>query len=164
MSVVIFMCGPAGSGKSTYARELEAKGMTRLSFDREAWRRGIRTMPLPPDVHESIENDLRIQLITHIENRQDVVLDFSFWSRQMRDDYRRLLQPYGVEPETIYLVASQEVVLHRLRMRSNSHADDFPVTEDLAAAYFDAFEPPTVDEGPLTVIDDKTVRDDSSSR
>ncbi len=35
MSRVIFMCGPAGSGKSTYARRLEQDGMTRLSIDAE---------------------------------------------------------------------------------------------------------------------------------
>ena len=33
MGRVIFMCGPAGSGKSTVARQLEQQGMTRLSFD-----------------------------------------------------------------------------------------------------------------------------------
>jgi shikimate kinase len=33
---VIFMCGPAGSGKSTAARQYERQGMTRLSFDQEA--------------------------------------------------------------------------------------------------------------------------------
>ena len=41
MGRVIFMCGPAGSGKSTVARQYERQGMTRLSFDQEAWSRGI---------------------------------------------------------------------------------------------------------------------------
>lgn len=35
MSRVVLMCGPAGSGKSTYARRLEAQGMVRLSIDHE---------------------------------------------------------------------------------------------------------------------------------
>jgi dephospho-CoA kinase len=30
------MCGPAGSGKSTVARQFERQGMIRLSFDQEA--------------------------------------------------------------------------------------------------------------------------------
>jgi gluconate kinase len=41
MGRVIFMCGPAGSGKSTVARQYEHQGMVRLSFDQEAWSRGI---------------------------------------------------------------------------------------------------------------------------
>ena len=56
---VIFMCGPAGSGKSTVARQYEQQGMTRLSFDQEAWSRGITAMPLPPGVHRDIEYALR---------------------------------------------------------------------------------------------------------
>ena len=93
------MCGPAGSGKSTVARELEAKGMTRLSFDREAWRRGIHVMPLPAEVHEEIERELRARLIALVKRGGDVVLDFSFWSRRSRRAYRDLLRPLGVVPD-----------------------------------------------------------------
>lgn len=46
MPQVVFMCGPAGSGESTVARLLEAQGRTRLSYDQEAWNRGLRVMPL----------------------------------------------------------------------------------------------------------------------
>ena len=37
---VVFMCGAAGSGKTTTARALEAEGFTRLSVDAEAYARG----------------------------------------------------------------------------------------------------------------------------
>ncbi len=93
------MCGPAGSGKTTWARRLETAGMTRLSFDVEMWRRGITTVPLPPEVRAEIETDLRARLLQLVGDGADVVLDFSFWSRAMRDDYRRLLAPLGVVPE-----------------------------------------------------------------
>ena len=63
MGRVIFMRGPAGSGKSTVARRYEQQGMTRLSFDQEAWSRGITTMPPPPDVHREIEDVLRTRLV-----------------------------------------------------------------------------------------------------
>jgi hypothetical protein len=56
---VIFMRGPAGSGKSTVARQVEEQGMACLSFDQEAWSRGITTMPLPDDAHRGIEHVLR---------------------------------------------------------------------------------------------------------
>ena len=152
MSRVIFMCGPSGSGKSTYARRLEREGMTRLSFDVEMWRRGISTVPLPPDVRDEIEADLRARLLELVAAGSDVVLDFSFWSRRMRDDYRRLLEPTGVVPETIYLATDRETVLDRMRARRGSHHDDYVLTEELAGQYFDHFEPPTADEGPLEVI------------
>lgn len=152
MSRVIFMCGPSGSGKSTYARRLESEGMARLSFDVEMWHRGISSVPLPRDVRDQIESDLRARLLELVAAGTDVVLDFSFWSRQMRDDYRRLLEPTGVVPETIYLATDRETVLERIRARRGNHPDDYVLTEEIAAGHFDHFEPPTPDEGPLTVI------------
>ena len=96
------MCGPAGSGKSTYARKLEAQGMTRLSFDVAAWERGLTVMPLPPEAHAEIKCELQERLLALVSSGQEVVLDFSFHSRQMRDEYRELLAPLGILPETVY--------------------------------------------------------------
>jgi predicted kinase len=152
MTRVIFMCGPSGAGKSTYARRLEREGMVRLSFDVEMWRRGISTAPLPQDLRDEIETDLRARLLRLVAEGADVVLDFSFWSRRMRDEYRKLLEPTGVVPETIYLATDRDTVLSRMRARRGSHSDDFVLTEDLVTQYFDRFEPPTPDEGPLRVV------------
>jgi predicted kinase len=152
MARVIFMCGPAGSGKSTVARHYEQQGMTRLSFDQEAWSRGITTMPLPDDVHRDIEATLRARLISLVRTGSDVVLDFSFWSRRMRDDYRGLLRPLGVAPETVYLATDRATVLKRIGDRAAANGDDFQLSTEIAAEYFDHFEVPTDAEGPLTVI------------
>jgi predicted kinase len=152
MGRVIFMCGPAGSGKSTVARRYEQQGMTRLSFDQEAWSRGVTTMPLPPDVHRDIEGVLRARLVELAGAGADVVVDFSFWSRAMREEYRGLLRPLGVVPETVYLATDRATVLQRIAARAARDGDDFAISADLAAFYFDHFEPPTAEEGPLTVI------------
>ena len=152
MSRVIFMCGPAGSGKTTYARRLEDQGMTRLSFDGVMWRRGLASVPLPPETHAEIAAELRAQLLQLVADGVDVVLDFSFWSRQMRDEWRQLLEPAGVVPETIYIATDRPTVLRRVRDRQGEHSDDYVIPEDLAAQYFDHFEVPTPGEGPLTVI------------
>ncbi len=151
-SRVVLMCGPSGSGKSTYARRLEGEGMVRLSFDLEMWRRGISTVPLAPALRDEIETDLRDRLRALVAAGTDVVLDFSFWSRRMRADYRRLLEPLGVVPETVYLAVDRETVLSRMRTRRGAHPDDFVLPDDVVLEYFDHFEPPTPDEGPLTVL------------
>ena len=151
MGRVIFMCGPAGSGKSTVARRYEQQGMTRLSFDQEAWSRGITTMPLPPGVHREIEDVLRARLVRLVRAGADVVVDFSFWSRAMRDEYRELLRPLGVVPETVYLATGRATVLQRIAARAARDGDDFAISTELAAFYFDHFEPPAAEEGPLTI-------------
>ncbi len=151
MGRVVFMCGPAGSGKSTYARGLEQQGMVRLSLDVIRWRCGTSSVVLPREDGDEIEA-LRSQLLELVIAGRDVVLDLSLWSRQLREEYRRLLEPTGVVPETVYLATDRETVLDRVRSRSGRNADDVVVPAELAAQYFDRFEPPTSEEGPLTVI------------
>jgi predicted kinase len=152
MGRVVFMCGPAGSGKSTVARQYERQGMVRLSFDQEAWSRGITTMPLPADTRRDIEHVLRARLADLVRAGSDVVLDFSFWSRRMRDEYREFLRPFGVVPETVYLATGRATVLQRVAARAARGGDDFKLSTELAAFYFDHFEVPTAAEGPLTVV------------
>src|SRR6478735_2725401 len=136
MSRVVFMCGPAGAGKSTIARRLEGEGMVRLSFDEVAWNMGLRTMPLDVETQRTIEASLQNRIVGLIKAGADVVLDFSFSSRKMREEYRSLLRPLDVEPETIYVATSRFVALARLRARRASHADDFCLSEEMAAQYF----------------------------
>jgi gluconate kinase len=58
----------------------------------------------------------------------------------------------GVVPETVYLATDRDTVLARMRERRGEHSDDFVLPEALVAQYFDHFEPPTPEEGPLQVI------------
>lgn len=127
--------------------------MARLSFDQEAWSRGITTMPLPPEVHRDIERVLRARLLDLVGAGKDVVLDFSFWSRNMRDEYRELLKPFDVAAETVYVATDRATVLARISGRAARDGDDFTISTELAAFYFDHFEVPTTAEGPLTVVD-----------
>lgn len=153
MGRVVFMCGAAGAGKTTWARHLETgDGFARLSIDEEAWARGHRTMPLPADAAEAIEAGLRDRLLELVDGGQNVVLDFSFWSRQMRDRWRNWLAPTAVVPETAYLATDRKTALARVRGRVSPGPAAFQVSEPLAGAYFDAIEPPDPHEGPLRVV------------
>lgn len=109
-------------------------------------------MPLPPEVHEQIERELRARLMALVADGTDVVLDFSFWSKRSRLEYRDLLHAVGVVPETIYVATPRAVALERMTSRGHEHADDYALPAALAAEYFDHFEPPTADEGPLIVL------------
>ena len=147
------MCGPAGAGKTTYARTLERTGFARLSIDEAAWAQGLFVQPLPEPVAARIEAQLADRLLELVRSGRDVVVDFSFWSRRKRAQYRSLLAAVGVQAETVYLATSREVVLDRVSARTGSHANEVVLDPATAAHYFDHFERPTEEEGPLTVID-----------
>lgn len=145
------MCGPGGAGKTTYAKRLEREGWTRLSFEVEFWNRGITTMPSAEMVAE-VSADLKAQLLRHVTEGSDVVLDFGFWFRRQRDEFRALLKPQCIVPETVYIATSLETILSRVVDRHGRWADDWPLSEQAATEYFGAFEPPTPEEGPLEVV------------
>ncbi|MET4158858.1 ATP-binding protein [Agromyces sp. PvR057] len=148
---VVMMCGPGGAGKTTYAKRLEREGWTRLSFEMEFWDRGITTMP-SAEVAAEVAADLKARLLRHVAAGNDVVLDFGFWFRRQRDEFRALLAPQGIVPETIYIATSLETILSRVGHRHGRWADDWPLTEQTATEYFERFEPPTAEEGPLVVV------------
>jgi predicted kinase len=154
VSRVIFMCGPSGAGKTTYAAGLESQGMVRLSFDSHLWDRGIRSGEVDPAVREEVRELLRAELVELVTAGRDVVLDFSFWSRAMREEWRDLVSPRGVEPETVHLATDPQTVLDRLEARTGSDADDFPVDRGTAMSYLERFEPPAPEEGPLRLVVD----------
>lgn len=151
-SRVVFMCGTAGSGKSTYAKSLERQGFNRLSFDVESFKRGVRVHPLSKDIYDEIKIFLDHELRSLIAQNKDVVLDYSFWSRQMRDEYKNMLVPFGIKPEIVLICTPKEIVLQRIRDRRGKHPNDIILDERTAVQYFEHFQPPTSREGDITVI------------
>jgi hypothetical protein len=58
----------------------------------------------------------------------------------------------------VYLATDRATVLRRVGDRAARGGDDFKLSEELAAFYFDHFEVPTAAEGPLTVVTSAPVK------
>lgn len=153
VSRVVFMCGPAGSGKTAVAMSLvKTDFFTRLSIDDEAWKRGFRSHPISVQDADEIDALLRERLAELLIANHDVVLDFSFSTRAVRDAYRAFVAPYGIVPETVYVDTPRDVALRRVSERRGSGPNDVMLSADTAARFFDGFEVPTPEEGPLTIV------------
>lgn len=145
-SRVVLTCGVGGTGKSTFARQLEAAGYVRLSVDEEV-RKRLESGVLTPDadvrlVSISIEEDIRAQLVDLVRQGKDVVVDYSFWKRSARDAYRRLVTDNGGLVELVYF-------------RRASAGGVSESAEGTGAAsldrYIPDFEVPTDDEHPIVI-------------
>jgi predicted kinase len=149
---LVLMCGPAGAGKSTQARRLEAQGCTRLSIDDLLWSHGYTEHPAPEDAAARVAAELAQQVAALLDQGRDVVVDRAFASRASRDEYRRLGAEHGAVVEVVFVSTPREVALARVAGRAGSHAHDIVLPPEVAAGYYDGFEIPVPDEGPLTVV------------
>ena len=152
-SNVILMCGPAGSGKSTFAKKFESKGMTILSYDMESFKRGLNMHPLPKEIEKDIKTYLDKKLIELLEQNRDIVLDYSFWSKEMRMEYISLLKKYNITPKIYYITTPKEVVMERIRKRNGNHENDIMLSDEMASLYYDHFQAPTTEEGEVIVVE-----------
>ncbi|MHA7136681.1 AAA family ATPase [Rossellomorea arthrocnemi] len=154
--LVVMMCGVAGSGKTTFSQQLEKNGFVRLSIDEEIWathgRYGI-DFPLEKmeEYKKEAERKLRDYLIKLIHDKQQVVIDFSFWDRARRDRYKQLIEKSGGKWKLIYINVSPADLRERLKIRNKRFdANAFPITEEVLTSYLKGFEVPE-EEGEMVV-------------
>lgn len=148
--VVVMMCGVAGSGKTTFAQKLEKEGFVRLSIDEDIWAtHGRFGVDYPEQKYESYKEQselkLREELVNLIQAKHHVVIDFSFWQRQRRNDYKQLIERYGGVWELIHLKVQPDELRQRLLIRSERCDANaaFPITEATLSRFLSGFENPT---------------------
>ncbi len=147
--LVVAMCGVAGSGKTTYAQELQAAGFHRLSIDQEIWathgRYGI-DYPVAdyPELQLQAEEVVARRLVGLVRDEVPVVLDLSLWRRADRRAYRELVEDSGGCWELVHLDVPTRTLRARLRERSRRFDADaaFDVDDAVLDRFLAGFERP----------------------
>lgn len=117
MAQVTLLCGPACAGKSTLAHRLEAEGATVLSFDREAWARGVHDGAATEPLMAAIDVDLHARMRAAVAAGERVVLDASLSTRAVRDEWRMRCGAMGATHELVVVRAPLSTLCARLRDR-----------------------------------------------
>ncbi len=154
--LVVMMCGVAGSGKTTFSQQLEREGFVRLSIDEEIWATyGRFGIDFPIEKIEEYKKEAEIKLRNHliklIQDKQQVVIDFSFWDRERRDQYKKLIEKSGGKWKLIYIKVHPDDLRERLTIRNKRFdANAFPITEEILTSYLNGFETP-IGEGEIVI-------------
>lgn len=150
MATLHLMVGLPCSGKTTLARQIEpARSALRLTPDE--WQLTLfgqdATEPEHDARHGLIEAmlwDLAARLLVL---GTSVILDYGFWAREEREDFRARAEKLGASSEVHFLDVSEDELLRRLAARnSEMPRGAFHIPVAMMKSYFNVFQPPTADE------------------
>lgn len=158
--LAVGLIGITGSGKTTLATALAARGMVRLSVDEEVHRRHGRYGIDYPE-HEYGERERPVveevlaELVDHLRDGRDVVLDHGLWLRREREELRRTVERAAGRLLLVYLPVGKPELLARLERRNRrDDANALTVTPSALDDFFERFEPPEPDESVLVYSGD----------
>lgn len=150
MATLHLMVGLPCSGKTTLAKKLELE-RSALRLTPDEWQIGL----FGQDAHEP-EHDARHGFIEgmlwNIASRAlqlgtNVILDYGFWAREEREDFRARAKRLGVSSEVHFLDVPAEELLRRLALRNSRPSREvFHISEESMQAWIAFFQKPTSDE------------------
>jgi predicted kinase len=143
---LILICGLPGAGKTTLAKRLEQERPA-LRLTPDEWMTTLRVDLFDESRRGAVEG-LQWQVATRVlALGVDVILDWGFWSRAERDDYRLRATRLGARTELHYLGLSPEALWERVDGRNREMPPDtVHITRAQLEQYTRSFEPPTYDE------------------
>jgi predicted kinase len=148
--VAHIIIGFIGSGKTTFARELE-KETGAIRFTKDEWMVSLFGNTPPEDKFAEYDNKMA-SLATDVALKclragVDVIIDEGFWVKEHRDEIREKVRKVGAIPKLYYLEVPFEVMKTRTLKRSESPPiDSFNIDEESFDQYWQYFRPPGKDE------------------
>lgn len=150
MATLHLMVGLPCSGKTTRARALEAT-CSALRLTPDEWQ--LRLFGQDAEDPEHDVRHARIEaLLWEIASRAlvlgtNVILDYGFWAREEREDYRARATHLGASSDVHFLDVPPEELLRRLaRRNAQPSLTAFYIPEAMMYPWMAFFQKPTPDE------------------
>lgn len=149
MTTLHLMVGLPCSGKTTLARALEQK-CSALRLTPDDWHVRLFGQDASDPQHDA-RHSLIEALQWQVAERAlllgiDVILDFGFWSREERDDFRSRAKRLGASSEVHFLDVPGDELIRRLATRNAQPGLAFQIPDEVMIPWMRLFQKPTVDE------------------
>jgi predicted kinase len=144
------MVGLPCSGKTTLALKLETE-RSALRLTPDEWQVRLFGQDAEEPEHD-VRHTLIETMLWNIASRAlvlgtNVILDFGFWAREERVDFRLRAKQLGASSEVHFLDVPQEELIRRLAVRNSQLLQgSFHIPEDMMKPLIASFQRPTPDE------------------
>jgi predicted kinase len=147
---LLLMVGLPCSGKTTLAKKLEHE-RSALRLTPDGWQVGLFGQDANEPEHDARHSFIEAMLWNiasrALELGTNVILDFGFWAREEREDYRLRAKRLGASSEVHFLDVPAEELLRRLAVRNSQPSQEsFHISEVSMQPWIEFFQRPTPDE------------------
>jgi predicted kinase len=127
MATVHLIHGFVGTGKTTFSKKLESENQNIIRFTLDEWMIALFGKNPPKEAFGDFEKKLKA-LIWGVAQKNlalgnDVILDFGFWKKNDRDDYKKMAKDVGAEVKLYNLRCPDDVILERVLKRTEEMGD-----------------------------------------
>jgi predicted kinase len=150
MATLHLMVGLPCSGKTTLAQKLEIE-QSALRLTPDEWQLTLFGQDAEEPEHNA-RHDLIEAMLWKLASRAlvlgtNVILDFGFWAREEREDFRSRAKQLGASSEVHFLDAPEDELLKRLAKRNLQPVQGaFYIPEEMLKPWIAFFQKPTPDE------------------
>ena len=150
MATLHLMVGLPCSGKTTLAKKLEFE-RSALRLTPDEWQVALFGQDAEEPEHNA-RHSLIEAMLWNIANRalelgMNVILDFGFWAREEREDYRLRAKGLGASSEIHFLDVPEDELMRRLAIRNSQPSQkSFHISEESMKPWIEFFQRPTLEE------------------
>ncbi len=140
--IIYLLCGLPGSGKTTYAKQLEKENTVRLSLDEELFALFGREFSLEQysEFEKQIKGKLLERTISLIKDGKSVILDWGFWKKNEREEVKKIMQGQGAEVRLLYFKKDAPKLLQGVQNRDLSKNHE--ISDEMLVKFSNQFEEP----------------------
>jgi predicted kinase len=144
------MVGLPCSGKTTRAKQLENE-VSALRLTPDEWHVNLFGQDVLDPDHDK-RHGLLESMLWQIAARvlslgTNVILDFGFWAKEERDDFRSRARELGASSEIVFMDVFEEELMKRVRTRNENLTNEVHyIPEDMLKTWIDIFQKPDKNE------------------
>ena len=143
---LFIICGLPGSGKTTYAKQLEQDEHA-LRLCPDEWMSRLINDGFDESKRAEVEGIMQEIAERCLTLGINVILEFGFWAREERDQMRTLAKRAHAKTKLCYLEVAREELLKRLNKRNIEKPEHtFVVNEEQLDSWISLFQAPTKEE------------------